>query len=96
MLSKNILQKARYTQSLLKSPSISSLSFSSCSSKKSLTKFQEHIQQDIMSIMPTAIGKPSLRPTQEREKYSESFDRTPHCNGCSKCGNWSRDVPLMT
>ena len=49
-----------------------------------------------MGAMPTQIGKPTLRPTKKREEYSESFDKTAHCNGCSKCGDWNRDTPLMT
>ena len=46
--------------------------------------------------MPTTISNPTLRNTKIREQYSEEYDRTPKCNGCSKCGDWERDVPLMT
>jgi hypothetical protein len=56
--------------------------FSTCGAKKNLTKFIEEIEREIMSPMPTTIIKPTLRPTKEREKYSEEFDKTPHCNGC--------------
>ena len=45
---------------------------------------------------PKGVGLPSLRPTFKREEYSEKYDRTKHCNGCSKDEDWSRDLPLMT
>ena len=46
--------------------------------------------------MPTVLSQPTLRPTKVREAYSEEYNRTPHCSGCSKCGDWERDIPLMT
>lgn len=49
-----------------------------------------------MANMPTSISNPTLRNTKIREAYSETHDRTPHCNGCSKEDNWERDIPLMT
>jgi len=49
-----------------------------------------------MSAVPTSLAQPTLRNTKIREKYSEEFNRTPHCSGCSKCGDWERDTPLMT
>jgi len=61
-----------------------------------LTKFTDQIQKDIMSPLPTVLAQPTLRNTKVREEYSEQYDRTPHCNGCSKCGDWERDIPLMT
>ena len=69
------------------------LSFASV--KKNFVDFSDDIEQDIMNLVPTAIIKPTLRPTKEREKYSEKYDRTPHCNGCSKCSDWSRDLDVM-
>ena len=71
-------------------------SFGACAAKKkSLTKFSsEH--EEVMAPMQTHIATPTLRNTKIREAYSEEFDRTPACNGCSKCGDWSRDIPLMT
>jgi dihydropyrimidine dehydrogenase (NADP+) len=71
-------------------------SFSACSAKKKeLTKFiPDH--EKIMEPMPTVLATPTLRNTKIREKYSEEFDRTPTCNGCSKCGDWERDTPLMS
>jgi dihydropyrimidine dehydrogenase (NADP+) len=68
----------------------------SCGSKKCLSKFSDHIQQDIMAPVPYSIAKPTLRNTKVREAYSEEFDRTPHCNGATKVSNWERDIPLMT
>jgi len=70
------------------------LSFASV--KKNFVDFSDDIQQDVMNLVPTSIIKPTLRPTKEREKYSEKYDRTPHCNGCSKCSDWSRDLEVMT
>lgn len=49
-----------------------------------------------MAPVPTSISGPTLRTTKTREKYSEEFDRTPHCQGASKENNWERDIPLMT
>ena len=49
-----------------------------------------------MTPVPYQIAKPTLRTTKTREKYSEEFDRTPHCNGATKVNNWERDIPLMT
>ena len=71
-------------------------SFAGCSSKKSLTKFSDYQQKDIMEPLPTVLAQPTLRNTKVREAYSEEFDRTPHCSGCEKCGDWDRDVPLMS
>lgn len=62
----------------------------------SLHKFGEEIESKVMNMMQTQISKPTLRPTKEREAYSESHDKTAHCNGCHKCGSWERDIPLMT
>ena len=46
--------------------------FSGCSTKKkSLTKFSDYQQQDIMSPMPTQLAQPTLRNTKIREAYSE-------------------------
>ena len=46
--------------------------------------------------MPTKMAKPTLRNTKIREIYSDTYDKTGKCSGCSKCGDWSRDIPLMT
>lgn len=74
----------------------SGANFGSCgTAKKSLTKFTAN-QEEIMEPMPVTLAKPTLRNTKIREQYSEQFDRTPHCQGCSKCGDWERDLPLMT
>ena len=67
-----------------------------CGSGKCLTKFRDDIQKDVMEPVPTVLSKPTLRTTKTREAYSEKFDRTPHCNGSSKYGDWQRDIPLMT
>jgi dihydropyrimidine dehydrogenase (NADP+) len=63
--------------------------------KKSLTKFSD-AHKEVMSPCPTTLAKPTLRTTKTREAYSEEFDRTHHCNGCSKDGDFERDIPLMT
>jgi hypothetical protein len=70
--------------------------FGACSSKKDLTRFSDKIAKDVMSPMPTSIAQPTLRNTKIREAYSEEHNKTPHCSGCSKCGDWERDTPLMT
>lgn len=75
--------------------------FSGCGSgcgsnkKKSLTKFSD-AHKEVMAPCPTTLAKPTLRTTKTREAYSEEYDRTHHCNGCSKDGDFSRDIPLMT
>jgi hypothetical protein len=63
---------------------------------KNLTKFREDIDTDIMKGMPKTIGEPTVRSTKVREQYSEDYDRSGHCQGCSKCEDWERDIPLMT
>jgi dihydropyrimidine dehydrogenase (NADP+) len=75
---------------------VKAANFGGCASrKKELTKFStEHTE--VMEPMPVEISRPTVRNTKIREKYSEEFDRTPSCNGCSKCGSWERDTPLMT
>lgn len=63
--------------------------------KKSLTTFSE-AHMELMAPMPTKLAQPTLRNTKIREAYSEEFNRTPHCDGCSKHNNFERDIPLMT
>jgi len=63
--------------------------------KKSLTKFSD-AHKDVMAPCPTTLAKPTLRTTKTREAYSEEYDRTHHCNGASKDGDFERDIPLMT
>lgn len=48
----------------------------------SLHRFGDEIESKVMNKMQTQISKPTIRPTQEREAYSEKHDKTPHCNGC--------------
>lgn len=69
--------------------------FGSCN-VNALHKFGEEIEEKVLGLMQTQISKPTLRPTKEREAYSEKHDKTPKCNGCEKCGSWERDIPLMT
>lgn len=69
--------------------------FANCN-VNSLHRFGEEIESKVMNKMQTEISKPTLRPTKEREAYSETHDKTAHCNGCVKCDNWERDIPLMT
>ncbi|EGR27432.1 hypothetical protein IMG5_196150 [Ichthyophthirius multifiliis] len=69
--------------------------FGSCNID-SLHIYPKDVQEKVLKKMQTHISQPTLRPTKEREKYSEEYDRTPHCNGCQKCNNWERDIPLMT
>jgi len=64
--------------------------------KKNLVEFTPEIEKEIMGLVPKEIIRPTLRPTKEREAYSEKYDRTKHCNGCSKCSDWSRDLEVMT
>lgn len=64
--------------------------------KKNFVDFTPEIESDIMNLVPKDIIKPTLRPTFEREKYSEKYDRTCHTKGCSKCNDWSRDLEVMT
>jgi dihydropyrimidine dehydrogenase (NADP+) len=49
-----------------------------------------------MDSMPKSGVQTTIRPTKAREAYSAKHDRTQHCQGCVKCGNWDRDQDLMT
>jgi hypothetical protein len=70
--------------------------FAGCGSKKkSLTQFKDD-HKELMKPVPTQLAQPTLRNTKIREAYSEEYNRTPHCNGCSTCGDFERDIPLMT
>ena len=84
------------SRNLLKPHYLRLSQFSSCGAGKNLTKFIDEIEKEIMGPMPIKIAKPTLRPTKKREEYSDSYDRTKNCSGCSKCGDWERDTPLMT
>jgi hypothetical protein len=103
MLSKKILYTLRQVpkhsnrSQLIRTASVNFACGSGCGTKKKeLTKFSEYQEKEVMCGMPTSISQPTLRNTKVREQYSEQFDRTPHCNGCSKEDNWERDIPLMT
>jgi len=111
MLSKKIFSTLRHSQTLSKNSYLraTSSAFGSCGSgsgcssgggcgtkKKSLTTFSPEIARDVMANMPTKLSQPTLRNTKIREKYSEEFDRTPHCQGATKVDNWERDIPLMS
>lgn len=90
-------QSLAYSQKYMLLTQLSAAQFGGCGSKKkSLSKFSDQIQKDIMAPAPTHLAEPTLRNTKIREAYSEEFDRTPHCSGCQKCGDWERDVPLMS
>ena len=67
-----------------------------CGTGKCLSKFRDDIKEDVMGPMPTVLAQPTLRTTKTREAYSEEYDRTHHCQGSSKYGDWQRDIPLMT
>lgn len=86
MLSKKIFFSLKQTKNLARSSylraavsSFGSCGSGACGSKKSLTKFTPEISKDVMENMPISLAKPTLRNTKIREKYSEEFDRTPHC-----------------
>ena len=64
--------------------------------QKELSKFRDDIDKEVMKNMPKTIGEPTVRSTKVREQYSEEYDRSGHCQGCSKCEDWERDIPLMT
>lgn len=49
-----------------------------------------------MKPMPVTLATPTLRPTKEREMYSDMYNRSKHVNGTTRFNNWERDLPVMT